>query len=125
MLFEVATGVGITQTALGHGPTLIRQALFDRAHGGGSIDMSVLRPRYEPAFEMFKDALPVALRQSGTALLRQLCDPEPDRRLPRVSMGRRGLRTDGLDWLLRQADILSRQLATGARARPPRAKAAS
>jgi len=56
LLFELATGVGITHLALGFGPTLIRQTLTDRRRGG-MIDLSTLRPRYDSAYNLFASAL--------------------------------------------------------------------
>ena len=49
---------------------------------------------------------PPVIRTASGSLLRQLCAPEPMRRLPKPKFGSRTA-GDGLEWLLRRADILS------------------
>lgn len=110
LLFELATGVGITQMALGFGPEIVRAAVRD-AQAGLSVDLAALRGRYQGALELFADELPPVIRDPATSLLRQLCDPQPALRFPRSAPGRRVPRSDGLEWLLRSADILIHRLA--------------
>jgi eukaryotic-like serine/threonine-protein kinase len=111
LLFEMATGIGITQCALGFGPEIVSRAQADIASGVTS-DLSALRPAYSTAFEMFANAMPRQIRHESLALLRQLCDPEPEQRLPRRGFGRRRTSGPSLDWLLRKTDILIKRMSS-------------
>jgi eukaryotic-like serine/threonine-protein kinase len=111
VLFEVATGVGLTQMALGFGPDLLHTNAL-AASRGQTIDLGILAPKYELALDVFAEELPPVIRQEARGLLRQLCDPDPIARWPSVR-GRSAIRGDGLEWLLRQADILIRRLDVG------------
>jgi eukaryotic-like serine/threonine-protein kinase len=108
LLFELVTGQGITSLVLGYGPHIVRQAL-NQAASGRVIDLSSLRGKYADAFALFEQELPLAIRQPASALLRQLCDPVPDMRLPKV-LGARSVVDGDLEWLLRRADILVKAL---------------
>jgi serine/threonine protein kinase len=113
ILFEVATGQGITGVALGSGPArvgaLLRMTPAERAADFAGR-REELRGRYEIAIEIFRAELPPVLRQPATALLRQLCDPDPADRLPRIAPGRRRSPGGGLEWLLNRVSILSKTL---------------
>ncbi|MEU1841144.1 protein kinase domain-containing protein [Micromonospora chersina] len=107
LLFEIATGQGITAVALGFGPTILRQNIQDHQLGIRT-DLSGLRPQYSRAFAVLDRELPQNIRFRVSSLVRQLCDPVPEMRLPRTFAGRRRHPGEGLQWLLRQADILIR-----------------
>jgi hypothetical protein len=109
LLFELVTGQGITSQVLGFGPTIVQQALRHAA-SGRVIDLSTLRGKYEDAFLLFEGELPMAIRQQAVSLIRQLCDPVPEERAPKVRSGSRSLLPGDLEWLLRRADILIKSL---------------
>lgn len=109
LLFELVTGQGITSLALGYGPHIVRQALNEAA-SGRTIDLSSLRSKYADAFGLFEHELPSVIRDPASALLRQLCDPVPDMRLPKARFGSRPVPADDLEWLLKRADILVKGL---------------
>lgn len=109
LLFELVTGQGITSLALGYGPDIVRQAL-NQAASGRTIDLSSLRDKYADAFVLFDEELPRVIRHSAGSLLRQLCDPVPDARLPKVRFGPRSVTDGDLEWLLKRADILIKGL---------------
>jgi serine/threonine protein kinase len=107
VLFELATGQSMTATALGFGPDIAHQSSADGLHRV-SFDLTFLRGAYTPAFDLFTESLPTALRDRGGRLIRQLCDPLPSARAPKNPRLRKKIGKDkGLEWLLRQADILS------------------
>ena len=54
---------------------------------------------------MFEAAVPPAIRQQATTLLRQLTHPSPSLRLPR-SFGEARVAFGNMEWLLRRVDIL-------------------
>ncbi|MGC4886374.1 protein kinase domain-containing protein [Micromonospora sp. DT227] len=107
LLFEIATGQGITGVALGFGPRLVRTNLRDY-QAGVRTDLSGLRPQYAKAFSLLAPELPSSIRFRTVSLVKQLCDPVPAMRVPRTVMGRRRWSGPGLEWLLRQADIMIR-----------------
>ncbi|MFD4673730.1 protein kinase [Lentzea sp. NPDC058450] len=111
LLFEFGTGQPITSFALGVDPDMVMGAAY-RLRKNAAIDLSSLRPQYNDAFELFEATVPSAIRVKASALIRQLCDPDPDRRPPKNGVGKRSARTTGLEWLINQADILTRTLAT-------------
>ena len=109
LLFELTFGQGITGLALqprmavidstASLPALKRQAAY-----AGQV--SEIRGWYEPFFAAFENTCPGSIRGAAGALLRQLCDPDPSRRLPAVAPGRRAQRANELQWLLRRVDSL-------------------
>lgn len=111
VLFELVTGQGLTSMAVGSGPH-IRDANLDLWRRGQAIDLSGLRGAYDQAFQVFEEALPAALRIQASDLLRQLCDPEPLKRFPKPKFGK-GVPDQGLEWVLRRADILIRIVTSG------------
>jgi hypothetical protein len=110
ILYELATGQGITAIALGSGldriaevknlPPRTRKARYES-------QTSDLRLRYEDAFDKFQAEMPRNIANYATQLVRQLCDPDPARRLPKI-VGRPVRVQDGLDWLIRRVDILAK-----------------
>lgn len=111
LLFEITTGQAMTSFALGHGPQVVRRALTARGQYQ-SYDLSGLRANFEPAFDLFERCLPPAIRLRGSTLLRRLCDPVPSARGRIRPFNKSSSKEKGLEWLLIQADILSRALHT-------------
>lgn len=106
---ELATGHPMTALALGSWQEVRADGQADFL-AGRQRDLAVLRPLYRRAIDELVDELPRAIRHDTRVLLRQLCDPVPNARLPR-QMGRPRRGSDrSLEWLLRRADILGRQL---------------
>ena len=121
LLFEVVTGQGITSLALGYGPDIVRQAI-DEAASGRMIDLSSLRGKYVDAFMLFEQELPPVIRAPAGALMRQLCDPVPDSRMPKLRLKSKPVTNGDLEWLLRRADILCKALQApqGSKLKPRR-----
>lgn len=113
ILFELATGQGITAMVLLPRlsiffsdlamPPPIRAARF-------SGRLLEIRSWYESEYSLLYSELPPCLRHPTVELLRQLCDPDPVRRLPRVARGRRASVPPGLLWLIARVDILRKLL---------------
>jgi eukaryotic-like serine/threonine-protein kinase len=121
LLFEVVTGQGITSIALGDGPAIVQNAA-NEALAGRRIDLSTLGDNYSAAYALFYNSIPKEIRAPATQLLKQLCHPVPESRLPRIGSGKRRPVEDGLGWLLNRADILIKGLARGqASSNAPRA----
>jgi len=115
LLFELGTGQGITAAALPTHRDAVKMALADR-QAGIYRDLGALRSRYEMPLAQFHHLCPPAIRNEATDLIRQLCDPNPTERGMKVG-GRRTTSGDGLNWLLRKADIMQKRLKHNA-ARP-------
>jgi serine/threonine protein kinase len=115
LLYEIATATGITSAALvdpfrvlQHAAGLGSPAARERDYRQNIPD---LRERYELVCETFAVELPRAISHEGTALLRQLTDPDPARREPARPFRNLPVRWD-LQWLLVRTDILMKRLAT-------------
>jgi eukaryotic-like serine/threonine-protein kinase len=109
ILFELAIGQGITGLALlpNAASIVARRSLPpDQRQKEYRLRLAETRSWYGSAFELFDSAVPKPIRQPAGQLIRQLCDPDPYSRLPRVAPGKRALRSDELLWLLRRADVL-------------------
>jgi serine/threonine protein kinase len=113
ILFEFATGQGITAVALPDWASIASQAATvpeaDRprefkARIGG------LRSRYKAALDLLQAELPAPIRSSGVALVRQLCDPDPAAREHRLRAERKSPDW-GLEWVFRRVDILAKSLS--------------
>lgn len=113
LLFEVVTGQGITSMALGRGPDIVQFALAE-ARAGRRMDLSSLRGNYAKAYLMFQTSVPSVIRDSATGLLKQLCSPVPEERLPRQRYGAHPV-DNNLEWLLRRADILIKGVSISTR----------
>lgn len=108
VLFELATGQGITSIVYGDPRAILSQAAtIDSADRGVEYRSRVADTRalFQPAFELAEDEFSPAIRNEAGRLLRQLCDPEPLARERRCRAESRQP-TWGLHWLLRRADIL-------------------
>jgi len=109
LLFELTLGQSITAIALfPHSTIFMADYSLDPQQRLLSYRSRIpeIRSWFEPSFELFEAATPASLRPQAGQLIRQLCDPDPMKRLPQTKPGRRGERLDGLNWLLRRVDIL-------------------
>jgi serine/threonine protein kinase len=120
VLFEFATGIGITAVALGNPRRVIADALKitdptkrELAYQAGLPSM---RDQYELAYDLFRTQVPGAIQVEATVLLRQLTDPDPKSREPQRPFQNLPTYWD-LQWLLRKVDILIKRLDTNPRTR--------
>lgn len=72
--------------------------------------LAEVRSWYAPHFDFIESAVPGAIRQQAGQLIRQLCDPDPLQRFPKVAPGRRGPRPGELTWILRRVDAMTKSL---------------
>jgi serine/threonine protein kinase len=122
VFFELVTGQPITAMALGNG-----MAIVQAAHRLSPADcareysarLAEFRARYEVVFQLFAAELPAPIRDEGTRLLRQLCDPDPSVREQRYRIDKKT--AWGLEWLIRRIDIMIARLAADSRS-PTRAQ---
>ena len=110
LFVELATGQPMTALAIGNWASAFKQGHLDY-QAGTHRDLATLRPQFRRAAQEIADELPAVIRHEAVTLVRQLCDPVPAERQPRRFPGRRVVPDDGLSWLLRRADILSRRLS--------------
>ncbi len=113
LLFEIATGHGITAIALGSGPNRVYQMLKmkpEKRRVHFEAQVAAMRSRFASAIDMFRSELPPSIASQAAALVGQLCDPLPERRLPK---GWDPVRQDtqGLSWLLQRIKVLRHLLA--------------
>lgn len=113
VLFELGTGQPITAFSLGDGEEVKRKNLL-LLQAGKKVELSGLRSSYEPAFRLFELSVPIPIRQSVVLLMRQLCDPVPNARLPKRRLSQKGIDLELL-WLLTRIDILIGTLAADSR----------
>jgi len=123
VLFELATGQGITALAVGR-PSIVISAVQGLSQADRERDfhshMSDLQTHYELAYSAFQRELPPAVRDVAQRLLRRLTTVDPRQREP--SNYRSASRWD-LQWILRQVDIMRLTLrTTGRRAQPVRSR---
>jgi len=114
LFVELATGHPITALAIGSWQDARRDGERDYV-AGRHRDLSVLRPQYRRAIEELSEEFPPAIRHGAAGLLGQLCDPVPAMRQPKRIPGMHYVPDNGLAWLLRRADILSRRLSVDTR----------
>lgn len=114
LFVELATGQPMTALAIGDWANAFEQGKRDYL-AGTHRDLATLRPQFRRAAEEMAEELPAVIRHEAVTLIRQLCDPVPAERQPRRFPGRRFVPDDGLPWLLRRADILSRRLSVETR----------
>ncbi len=108
ILFELATGSSITNFAFPNPFAVVQESstipVTDRPVQY-EASANTVRSQFAPAFTMFEESLPKPIRGEGGRLLRQLCDPRPERR--DVAGNRpRLVRQPGLNWLINRMDIL-------------------
>jgi serine/threonine protein kinase len=109
LLFEIATGVGLTQMMFPD-PIAVRNAAALTPPAHRAADYESRGPEFNAVLEslvpIFADELPPAIRHEAVRLLRQLCDAIPTNRTPKVAPGRRATNTVSLGWLLNRVTIL-------------------
>jgi eukaryotic-like serine/threonine-protein kinase len=120
ILFELITGQGITAVTLFPRYSVVQgdHSLADdarRRQYDARIDE--IRSWYETAYLLASTGIPPEIRPLTLKLLRQLCDPSPRLRLPRLAPGRRVQGVTDLNWLLTRVDILTKTLSQAARQR--------
>jgi serine/threonine protein kinase len=114
LLFELATGHGITALALFPRISTIQADVVlppqerQKQYGGRSDE---IRSWFDTACVLASSGIPPVIREPALTLIRQLCDPDPVMRLPKTGPGRRAPATSDLNWLLRRVDILSKALS--------------
>jgi serine/threonine protein kinase len=117
VLFELASGVGLTAFALGNPRVIIAQALrLDPAARDQEFQNRIpdLRSQMELAYDAFRQELPNSIKHEATMLLRQLTNPDPVLRQP-VRPFQNLPPVWDLQWLLRRIDILVLRLETALR----------
>jgi serine/threonine protein kinase len=114
VFYELATGQAITSMSFGFGPALINLNYMQRQQGQ-VIDLGSLRGNYKVAFEALALELPKIIRDDCLKLIRQLCDPDPEKRSPNPKIIRSQRKPESLEWLLRRIDILIRRLTTSSK----------
>ncbi|MGA2836030.1 MAG: protein kinase [Acidimicrobiales bacterium] len=113
VLFELTVGSSITSVVYPRpdqiGDMIARAASMsaDDRRDQYAAAANMVRAHFAPAFTMFEDALPANVREQAGGLMRQLCDPRPERREYR-GYRRRKEYQPGLPWLLRKLEILAR-----------------
>lgn len=118
VLCELAVGQGITGLALfPQAATVMAHRSLPPAQRRAAYQarLAEIRDWYHPIFQIFDAAAPAAIRQHAGRLIRQLCDPEPQRRLPQVALGKRAPRPNDLCWLLDRVDVLRLTLGNAIR----------
>lgn len=121
VLFELFTGQPITAYSLGYGPQILEQNLR-LLQKGFKIDLSGMRSSFEPAYSLFEASCPKAIKRQAGLLLRQLCDPVPSGRLPKLKFDQK-IPEPGLEWLLKRADILKATVHASSKAPSKQANA--
>ena len=125
LLFEIATGQGLTTASLGD----VRGILA--ATGGMTAEARLaefaarrndIQTRFESSYLQFRNELPPQIVVEGERLLRQLTSTDPTKRAPR-RRGRKVLSPFDLQWVMRRIDIMTLALTIGTRSPSPRKKA--
>lgn len=116
VLFELATGQGVTALALGNGPAIaasmaslapdVRKQEYQRRK-------AEIRARYEMPLALFGTEVPKVIRHDASQLMRQLCDADPELREHRFRADKPDIW--GLEWLLRRVDIMLTRLRVSER----------
>jgi eukaryotic-like serine/threonine-protein kinase len=111
VLYEVATGQGLTAATLGSAiPYMNRASTWTPAQRRANYltELPNLRIALDAALDLLDSEVPTHLRRYFLQLLRQLCDPDPVRRDRIIRTGRRSTPEPDLQWLLREIDLMSR-----------------
>jgi eukaryotic-like serine/threonine-protein kinase len=111
VLYEVATGQGLTAVALGSAiPYMNRASAWTIAQRQANYlsELSNLRLALDGALTLLDSEVPSHLRRYFLRLLRQLCDPDPIRRDKMIRVGQRNMSEPDLQWLLREIDLMVR-----------------
>jgi len=115
VLFEFATGVGLTAIVLGD-PLAWRERARAMSEPDRMRDFAShaadLQTRFGIAYDVFEAELPAPIRQVGCALLEQLTAVIPEQRQPHVLGRPRAVASPwDLQWVLRRVDIMRLTLA--------------
>lgn len=113
LLFEIATGQALSAMTLSpHWPTIVADLQLSRSVRVQQYRARLpeLRSWYEAAYSLLVPDLPPALRYPAMSFMRQVCDPDPARRLPKSNASRRSVSLTHLKWLLDRVDILRKTL---------------
>jgi eukaryotic-like serine/threonine-protein kinase len=114
VLFELATGQGLTSFAVGNGIALVNFMVTlseGERHSRYVSALPQLVTKFEAAYQHFGSLLPPVIRYEAQTLLRTLSRPDPAKRGPRPRESRVSNVRD-LQWILRRVDILSLVLRT-------------
>lgn len=106
---ELITGQSMTSLALGDPQQILKQAEIDFGLGLGR-DLGVLTGRYSTIIVDIVGQLPMAIRQSVSQVLNQICHPIPTQRTLPSPYRKDRLDRDGLHWVLKRIDIMIKQL---------------
>lgn len=126
LLFEMATGQGITGMAIPDWRAEAQKAAsvpeVERAKVFAAKAKS-MQADFELPLGVFASELPVEIRDLGSSLVRQMCNPRPERREWRFRVERKNPPW-GLQWVFRRVDIMIRNLhLAGVRAHGSQRKA--
>lgn len=110
LLVELATGHPMTALAFGPWQDAIMQGCSDFQRGYRR-DLATLRPQLHKAIEDMAGEFAPAIRADTCRLLRQICDPVPTARHPKIRLARPQGTDAGLHWLLERIDVMSRCLS--------------
>jgi serine/threonine protein kinase len=111
LLFEMATGIGFTSVVIGNPQNLL---VHNAAQPEGArlrhwqSQLASLREAEAHVLAALSGEVPAAIRNRTRALIAMLTDPDPERRLPTFSGGRRRVDPWDLQWLLDRVDALLR-----------------
>lgn len=122
VLFELATGVGLTSMTftdwLAHSRAAVSMSEQDRKT---AFDASghLMTEVHEAALGLLADETPKEIRHLVVGLVRQMCHPDPARRERRFRVEQNNP-VWGLQWAIRRADIIIKNLEKSRAMRSPR-----
>ena len=111
LFFELATGQALTAFVFGSVFRVFSAAAalpINSRESDYRAKEAETRERYEAAYSLFERELPGPIRSTGTALLRQLTDPNPALRIHRQRYGAGD--PWNLEWLFKKIDSMERAL---------------
>lgn len=122
VLFELATGVGITSMTFAdwnaHSSAAANMSQRDRETAYGAAARLMVEA-HESALGVLADEVPKQIRHLVVDLVRQMCHPDPTRRERRFRIERSNPAW-GLQWAIRRIDIIIKNLEKGGATRPDR-----
>lgn len=112
VFFEIVTGLGLTALALKNPFAILqRTAPMTEKERERSYrnELANMRTQFEASFQVLEAEVPSVIRADAGRLIRQLCDPDPERR--KVGLGKKDISQPwDLQWVLRRIDIMVLQL---------------